>query len=403
MFTNKKAAFALILVSLAALGVVAVMPVAASGDFWTSKAPMHIARNGLGVAVVDGKIYAIGGSTENGENVNIGGFVSTNEEYDPTTDTWTLKASMPTPRAFLAVTAYQSKVYCFGGITAYNLETGITITTANEVYDPATNSWAKKAPLPMARASRQASVVDGKIYLIDRLYNGSSFEIRIQIYDPATDSWVVKFSLPTGPISDVSAVFNKKIYFTSAYWAETEIYDTQTGNWSFGAPPPSAVYSGAAGTTSGAFALKRAYFFGLSGLMGQGAMPNRIYDPKTGNWTLGVQVPTNRMNFGVAVINDILYVIGGRSYTFPYPAYSPHSITQSAANEAYTPVGYGTPDPDYTPPTPSPTPSPSASPSPTPSPEPQPLDQFPVTWIAAAVPVAVISIGVLIYFKKYRH
>jgi N-acetylneuraminic acid mutarotase len=371
---------------------------------------MHVARSGLGGAVVDGKIYAIGGSTESGENVNLSGFLGTNEEYDPATDTWTFKASLPTPRAYLAITAYQGKVYCFGGITAYDLKTGIAITTANEVYDPATDTWTTKTPLPTPRAGRQASVVGDKIYLIDRLYNGSSFEIRIQIYDPARDSWTVKSSLPTGPISDVSAVFNKKIYFTSGYWAETEIYDTQTGNWSFGAPPPSAVYEGAAAATTGAFAPIRIYFFGLRGFMYQGAMPNRVYDPKSGSWTLGAEVPTNRMGFAVAVVNDIIYAIGGRSYTFPYPADSPYIITQSAANEAYTPIGYGTPDPDYKPPTPSPTPNPSASPSPTASgqqpassPNPQQTTLQPELIYATATAATITIVAVAAVALKKRH
>ena len=44
---------------------------------------MPTARSNLGVAVVDGKIYAIGGY--NGNNLG------TNEMYDPENNTWTTK------------------------------------------------------------------------------------------------------------------------------------------------------------------------------------------------------------------------------------------------------------------------------------------------------------------------
>jgi nitrous oxidase accessory protein NosD len=48
-------------------------------------------------------------------------------------------------------------------------------------------------------------------------------------------------------------------------------------------------------------------------------------------------------------------------------------------------------------------PTPSTSPSPTQSSEPQQLEQFPATWVAAvAVPAAVVSIILLVYFKKHR-
>jgi len=68
---------------------------------WTKKASMHEPRGGLGVAVVNGKIYAIGGSSQSGlypANI-LSGFVGTNEEYDPATDTWTYRSSVPTPRS----------------------------------------------------------------------------------------------------------------------------------------------------------------------------------------------------------------------------------------------------------------------------------------------------------------
>jgi hypothetical protein len=60
----------------------------------------------------------------------------------------------------------------------------------------------------------------------------------------------------------------------------------------------------------------------------------RVYDPETDNWTFGADAPTNRYNFGVAVVNDTLYAIGGHTYNFP-GNYAPLAV-----NEQYTPVGY---------------------------------------------------------------
>jgi len=405
-FANKKTALALILVSLAALGVVAVKPVAASGDFWTQKAPMHVARNGLGVAVVDGKIYAIGGSTESGENVNIGGFVGTNEEYNPTTDTWTLKASMPTPRTGLAAVAYQGKIYCMGGDIGINLTMDQTVkTNVNEVYDPTIDTWTNKAPMPMARSWACATVVGDRIYL----FGGDPDEKLNQVYDPATDSWTTMSPIPTAVTKYVSgSVFVGKKVLIVNYVGKLEIYDPEIDSWEFGASPPSPIYGGDAAATTGAFAPIRIYFLGLIGFMYQGSMPNRVYDPKTESWTLGAEVPTNRQSFGIGVVNDTLYVIGGRSYTFPYPADSPYTITQSAANEAYTPIGYGTSDPDYEPPAPSPTLSPTPSPTasgqqPASSPDSQQTTLQPELVYATAAAAAITIVAVTaVAFKKRR-
>ena len=97
----------------------------AAEDSWISKEPMPAARSGFGVAVVDGKIYAIGGA----------GCVNATEMYDPTTNTWHTKASMPTPRSGFGIAVVENKIYVIGGSTG-----DYTYTNVNEVYDPATDT-----------------------------------------------------------------------------------------------------------------------------------------------------------------------------------------------------------------------------------------------------------------------
>src|SRR3972149_11634017 len=126
---RKGVALLLVLVFLTASFVITAKPVsAATEDSWVSKAPMHVARSDLGVAVVNGKIYAIGGNAESGympnsEGVNYkasGWIKDTNEEYDPETDTWTFKTPMPTPRCNFAIAAFENKIYCIGGVINWN-------------------------------------------------------------------------------------------------------------------------------------------------------------------------------------------------------------------------------------------------------------------------------------------
>ena len=62
------------------------------------------------------------------------GYLTTVEEYDPATDTWATKAPMPTPRWNLGVaTASNGKIYAIGGFN------GSLLATVEE-YDPATNT-----------------------------------------------------------------------------------------------------------------------------------------------------------------------------------------------------------------------------------------------------------------------
>lgn len=324
---------------------------------WATKAPMRLARGGLGVAVVDEKIYAIGGSTarggggtQSGPLPKTGGTVGTNEEYDPATDTWTYKASMPTPRAYFAIAVCQDKIYC--------LSNGV-----NEVYDPVTDSWETKTPLPIALDVMQANVLDDKIYLIGYVSgNSSSSGSRMpltKVYDPATDSWITKAHMPIPMTAYVSIVLDDKIYvmgglFTYPSSNINQIYDPKTDSWSQGAPLPTGdMYGAIAVATTGELAPKRTYV--ISGA----AASNQIYDPATDSWANGADLPTLRLNFGIGVVKDTFYVIGGQVFTYPSIFSNPYgpSVTPYATNEQYTPAGYGTPDPTYQTPTPSPSPS----------------------------------------------
>jgi N-acetylneuraminic acid mutarotase len=345
---RKNATVMLVLVFLVASCLAIAKPAFSSAgvaeDSWALKAPMQVARSSLRVAVVNGKIYAIGGGAENG-------VVGTNEEYDPATDTWTLKTPMPTPREYFATAVYQNKIYCIGGSTSSG------VTGINEVYDPTTDTWENKTSMPTARILGPANVAGGKIYLIGGLPNGTLNEV----YDPATDTWTTKAPIPIAA-GAASGVFNNKIYFVGGFFdvdynaaSMTQIYNPNTDTWSLGTPPPTFFLIGSAGVTTGAMAPKRIYVFD-SPYGDTAAMPNdplytnQVYNPEIDSWTFGANIPTYREHFAVAVVNDLLYVIGGFTQTYSdFPddwMYGP-KITLYATNEQYTPVGYGTPDPSY--------------------------------------------------------
>jgi N-acetylneuraminic acid mutarotase len=372
---SKTAVLLLVLVFLTAPFTVALKPVCVSADVvadsWVSKAPMQVARGNLGVAVVNGKIYAIGGSvqTKNGP-FGFTGHVGTNEEYDPETDSWVFKASMPTARSGFAIAVYQGKIYCIGGHLENSSKTGV-----NEVYDPETDTWETKASMPTARWLLQANVVNGKIYLV----SGSGGGTVNEVYDPATDSWTTKASIPTEAYYAASTVVDDKIYIIGGN--STQIYDVETDTWSLSAVAPPTAVQGAAGATSGVLAPERIYVMGVTQLIFYGDPPpclTQMYDPASDSWINGTSMPTNRVNFGAAVINDTIYIIGGHTHdTFGI-------INPSAVNEQYVPIGYGTPEP-------------TLSPSPTPT-------QTELTYAAvAATAAAVTAITITAIALKKKH
>jgi len=288
---------------------------------------MHEARSGLGVAVVNGKIYAIGGYQK--------GFCAIAEEYDPTTNSWTFKASMPTARSAFAIAVYQNKIYCIGGYAD-----GFSATEVNEVYDPPTNTWETKSPMPTPRMNIQANVVDDKIYLI----GGIPSETINEVYDPTTDTWSTKASIPTAVSSYASAVVDNKIYIITSNL--NQIYNTENDNWSYGAPSHSPVVVASATATTGIFAPKRIYVFGADADLPYWQLTFRnfttqSYDPKTDNWKACASMPTGRFDVRATVVNDTIYVIGGFNTEYRSDRFTPNPLfIYSAANEQYTPIGY---------------------------------------------------------------
>jgi N-acetylneuraminic acid mutarotase len=289
---------------------------------------MPTARAQLGVAVVNGKIYAIGG----GNNSATGGpnNLNVNEEYDPATNTWTTKKPMPTARHSFGIAVYQNKIYCIGGsINGPRL-------AVNEVYDPATDSWETKTSMPTARAGLIANTVNGKIYLM----GGDPANTTNEAYDPTADSWSTKAQIPTSADSSQSAVVNNKVYLFGGLSSRnsTQIYDPVTDKWTSGIPIPSGVAEGAAIATAGANVPVRIYLMGgettyvRNGVThGNVTDLNQVYDPESNAWSTGARLPTELRFFGLAAVNDTLYAIGG----------FPRLIDFLNTNYQYTPEGYG--------------------------------------------------------------
>jgi len=304
---------------------------------WTSLAPLPTARGELGVAVADGNIYAIGGFDGNSQ-------LNVNEEYNPSTNEWATKSPMPTARSSFAIAVYNNKIYCIGGTVGSNEYVG-----NNEAYDPLTDTWQTEASMPTPRADLSASVVNGKIYLIGgEVYSNTGLnyvETDVnEVYNPATNSWSTAASLPSAVYGYSSAVIDGKIYIiggskssatagTNIFVNSNQVYNPQTNSWSLGANLPSSVTYGAAAATEGFMAPSLLYLMG-GFFVSSFISTVQVYDAGNNSWETGASMPTARAYLGVAVLNDVLYAIGGFD-----------GVNWLNTVERYTPVGYGTAPP----------------------------------------------------------
>ncbi|HSV49282.1 MAG TPA: kelch repeat-containing protein, partial [Candidatus Acidoferrales bacterium] len=94
------------------------------------------------------------------------------------------------------------------------------------------------------------------------------------------------------------------------------------------------------------------YVFGqtLGQLESEPAYSVRVYNPKSDTWVFGTNMTSTRYGFSVAVADDVIYVLGGCTVSYPVPYFSfPYgpAIKQWATVTAYYPFNYGHPDPSY--------------------------------------------------------
>ena len=125
-----------------------------AANSWEEVAPMGEERSRPGTAVLDGKLYAVGGYNDDGWLAQLGRAVQSRDEC-----VGGGAAAMAKARDSHAVAVLDGKLYAVGGYLMGYL-------TSVERYDPATNAWEEVAHMAAARAIVGVVVLDGKLYAV---------------------------------------------------------------------------------------------------------------------------------------------------------------------------------------------------------------------------------------------
>jgi N-acetylneuraminic acid mutarotase len=188
-------------------------------DSWAVLPSMPTPRVGPAAAVVGNKIYVIGGFTRSTWSAN-----PVMEVYEINSGQWSTAPSKPTPCSWARAAVWHDKIYVFGGV-------GQGYFNVGEVFDPATNTWSSCAPFSGGRYLEAVVTVDDEIYLI----GGDRWEPQhvyddVQVYDPFTDSWTVKTPMPTAASCLDAVEVNHKIWVFGS-GGLCHIYDIAADRW----------------------------------------------------------------------------------------------------------------------------------------------------------------------------
>lgn len=305
-----------------------VANLAAEGD-WTRKADMPTQRSGFATSVVNGKIFAIGGEIDAFGDISL----ATVEMYDPKTDTWHRMADMPTARSGVSTSVVDGKIYAIGGAEIKKRKIGpghgydVKELPTVEMYDPVTDMWTQKANMPTARSTHTCAV-DGKIYAI----GGAAFNnIRkkkpwrldlVEVYDPATDTWAKAKSMNHARDSFAVSVVDGKIYAMGGtgwpqipfhpgpFLSVVEVFNPKMNQWREIGDMPDAKSSHTASVINGKIYVIGGFFRGQGRDM-KDFKTIEIYHPETGRWTQKPNMPVGKSGHTAEVIKGKIYIFSG--------------------------------------------------------------------------------------------
>ena len=290
-------------------------------EIWSSEAPLLGKQNEAATAVLDGKLYMIGGfENESGPTTRV-------QVYDGATKSWYDGVPLPEPVHHSGAVVAGGRIYLVGG---FDLTFGKREPIARVLaFDPSRGTWERKASLPRPVGAMAVGVVGDLIIAAGgerrRAPGGPApKEGSHPLYEPITD--VMLYDVKADRWSDGPPL---KVARDHAQWASTngrfyviggrdrpvydirtvEIFDPATKSWSMGAPMPSGRSGGNAEVLDG-----RIVVFGGEG---NTASPSGVfdqveaYDPKADSWERFGPMPLPRHSLSAGTLGDRIILPGG--------------------------------------------------------------------------------------------
>ncbi|XP_053517836.1 kelch domain-containing protein 7B [Artibeus jamaicensis] len=190
-----------------------------------TQVPEEVPLRGCGLCTMYNYLFLAGGIRGSGAKA-----VCSNEVfcYNPLTNIWSQVRPMQQARAQLKLVALDGLLYAIGGECLYSME----------CYDPRTDTWTSRAPLPAGTfpVAHEAVACRGDIYV-----TGGHLFYRLLRYSPVKDAWdECPYSASHRRSSDMVALggFLYRFDLLRGVGAAVMRYNTVTGSWSRAAPLP---------------------------------------------------------------------------------------------------------------------------------------------------------------------
>jgi len=224
------------------------------------------------------------------------------------TYSWKILADMPTPRTEVTAAVVDGKIYVIGGFD----RSGRTLNTV-EIYDPQMNAWQVGPSLPDGRHHAAVVSLGQTLYVIGG-FGGAAAEPQADVFSLSAgqNSWSRATAMPTARGALAAATDGQKIFAIGGVGRDgltnaLEIYDAANSTWSVGSPATIKRDHLAAGWIQGQLYVAG----GRENSLSANLAALEIYDPAANFWDRGSDMPTARGGIAAAVLDDLLIVVGG--------------------------------------------------------------------------------------------
>lgn len=291
-----------------------VPDVAAQDAQWSLQKPTSgqpTARHESAAAVVDGKLYLIGGRGDRPLDI-----------LDVASGQWRTGTKAPVEINHIQAVVFDKRIYVIGALNGKFPQENVVPHVL--IYDPAADRWTQGAPLPAGRHRGAAGLVvhDGQFYLIggNRLGHNGGYVPWLDRFDPKTGTWVALADAPRPRDHFHAVVLDGKIYAAGGRRSgdkgqalevtipEMDIYDIAAKTWTTAKAP---IPTQRAGVSVFAVGKRVVVIGGESGRQVAAHAEVEAYDPATGNWTTLPALPVGRHGMQAVQIGDRIHVLVG--------------------------------------------------------------------------------------------
>lgn len=262
---------------------------------WTRLAGSGVPRQEVSYVGLGGRFYLAGGGTAH-------------QVYDPRSGAWSDLAPLPEKLDHIQGAVVEGRIYYVGGLRRWPDDEVGSVWA----YDPAADRFSRAVPMPRPRGAGGVVAHKGQIYYAGGLHRGRAVP-WLDVFDPATGRWRQLPDMPRARDHIQAVVVDERLYVIGgrdrdigSEIAATDAFDLLTGRWITGLAPLPTPRGGYAAAVVGGEILV------IGGEVPGRALPTvEAYDPSRDSWRTLPSLPTARHGIQAAVCGDTVLVAAG--------------------------------------------------------------------------------------------